>query len=63
MKTIENIKSFIEIVEWSLHNPHPDKFVWEGMGDIEQFIRLAAEEDLLVILRPGPYICAERDMV
>ncbi|XP_055314738.1 beta-galactosidase-like isoform X2 [Sitodiplosis mosellana] len=49
-------------VEWSLHNPKPDIFIWEGIGDIEQFIRLAAEEDLLVILRPGPYICAERDM-
>ncbi|XP_031630054.1 beta-galactosidase-like isoform X2 [Contarinia nasturtii] len=49
-------------VEWSLHNPKPDTFIWNGMGDIEQFIRLAAEEDLLVILRPGPYICAERDM-
>jgi hypothetical protein len=24
---------------------------------------LAQEEDLLVLLRPGPYICAERDMV
>ena len=50
-------------VEWSLHNPKPDTYVWNGMGDIERFVRLAAEEDLLVILRPGPYICAERDMV
>lgn len=50
-------------IEWSLHNPKPDIFIWEGIGDIEQFIRLAAEEDLYVILRPGPYICAERDMV
>lgn len=50
-------------VEWSLHNPKPNIFNWNGMGDIERFIRLAAEEDLLVILRPGPYICAERDMV
>lgn len=50
-------------VEWSLHNPHNDKYVWDGIADIERFIRLAAEQDLLVILRPGPYICAERDMV
>lgn len=50
-------------VEWSLHNPKPDVFNWDGIGNLDRFIRLAAEEDLLVILRPGPYICAERDMV
>lgn len=50
-------------VEWSLHNPHDGNYIWDGIADVEQFIRLAAEEDLLVILRPGPYICAERDMV
>lgn len=50
-------------VEWSLHNPKPDIYNWNGIGDLDRFIRLAAEEDLLVILRPGPYICAERDMV
>lgn len=50
-------------VEWSLHNPRDSIYVWDGIADIESFIRIAAEEDLLVILRPGPYICAERDMV
>uniref|UniRef100_A0AAG5CMF8 Beta-galactosidase n=1 Tax=Anopheles atroparvus TaxID=41427 RepID=A0AAG5CMF8_ANOAO len=49
-------------VEWSLHNPKEDVYTWEGMADIELFIELAASEDLYVILRPGPYICAERDM-
>ncbi|XP_055296881.1 beta-galactosidase-like [Sitodiplosis mosellana] len=49
-------------VEWSLHNPRDGSYVWDGIADVEQFVRLAAEEDLLVILRPGPYICAERDM-
>lgn len=50
-------------VEWSMHNPSPDAYVWNEMADLEQFIRLAAEEDLLVILRVGPFICSERDMV
>lgn len=49
-------------VEWSLHNPKEDVFDFTGMADLELFIRLAAQEDLLVKLRPGPYICAERDM-
>lgn len=34
-----------------------------GENDVEHFIKLAEEEGLLVILRPGPYICAERDLV
>lgn len=50
-------------VEWSLHNPHDGSYAWDGIANVEQFIRLAGEEDLYVILRPGPYICAERDMV
>ncbi|XP_031636226.1 beta-galactosidase-like isoform X2 [Contarinia nasturtii] len=49
-------------VEWSLHNPTDGNYVWDGIADVEEFIRLAAEEDLFVIFRPGPYICAERDM-
>ncbi|XP_068155532.1 beta-galactosidase isoform X2 [Drosophila tropicalis] len=49
-------------VEWSLHNPHDGVYTWNGIADLEHFIRLAVDEDLLVILRPGPYICAERDM-
>lgn len=50
-------------VEWSLHNPTENNYNWDGIADLIEFIRLASEEDLLVILRPGPYICAERDMV
>lgn len=50
-------------VEWSMHNPKPDTYVWNEMADLDRFIRLAAEEDLLVILRVGPFICSERDMV
>lgn len=49
-------------VEWSLHNPRENIYEFTGIADLELFIKLAAEEDLLVILRPGPYICAERDM-
>lgn len=49
-------------VEWSLHNPKEGVYNWEGIADLEQFVQLAQQEDLLVILRPGPYICAERDM-
>lgn len=50
-------------VEWALHNPADGVYDWSGMADLERFVQLAAEQDLLVILRPGPYICAERDNV
>lgn len=50
-------------VEWGLHNPKDGVYNWEGIADVERFIRLAAAEDLYVILRPGPYICAERENV
>lgn len=50
-------------MEWSLHNPKEDLYVWNNIADLEHFLRLAIVEDLLVILRPGPYICAERDFV
>jgi beta-galactosidase len=50
-------------VEWSQHEPTPGRFEFSGELDLQHFIHLAQEEDLLVLLRPGPYICAERDMV
>ncbi|XP_011504190.1 PREDICTED: beta-galactosidase-like, partial [Ceratosolen solmsi marchali] len=48
-------------VEWSTHEPEPNKWIWDGEADIVEFIKMAQEEDLFVILRPGPYICGERD--
>lgn len=49
--------------EWSFHNPHDGQYVWTGMANIEKFVHIAAEEDLLVIFRLGPYINAERNGV
>ncbi|XP_013102269.2 beta-galactosidase [Stomoxys calcitrans] len=48
-------------VEWSLHNPRDGEYLWSGIADLERFIQLAQGEGFHVILRPGPYICAERD--
>lgn len=50
-------------VEWSFHEPERDQFNWSGDADIIEFLNIAQQEDLFVLLRPGPYICAERDMV
>lgn len=49
-------------VAWNFHQPKrdeaPDFSDWRDLG---RFIDLAAEEGLDVIVRPGPYICAEWD--
>lgn len=49
-------------VEWSTHNPKENLYKWDGIANLVKFIKMAEEEELFVILRPGPYICAERDM-
>ena len=46
-------------VAWNIHEPRPDEFNFEGMADIVKFIEIAHELDLMVIVRPGPYICSE----
>ena len=48
-------------VAWNVHEPRQGEFDFSGGADLERFIRLAGEEGLKVILRPGPYICAEWD--
>lgn len=46
-------------VFWNQHQPQPDQFNFAGDADIAQFVRLAQAEGLWVIVRPGPYCCAE----
>ncbi len=48
-------------VFWNLHEPSPGQFDFDGQSDIAEFIREAQQEGLFVILRPGPYVCAEWD--
>ena len=46
---------------WNLHEPKPGEFCFEGMLDIERFVKTAEKLGLYCIVRPGPYICAEWD--
>ena len=48
-------------VFWAVHEPQPGEFNFEGQADIARFVEIAAEEGLYVLLRPGPYVCAEFD--
>jgi hypothetical protein len=49
-------------LSWRRHQPEPYRFEW-GAGDprldAAAFLRACAERDLLVQLKPGPWICAE----
>ncbi len=44
---------------WNLHERREGEFDFSGNLDIERFISLAEKLDLNIIIRPGPYICAE----
>ncbi len=46
-------------IPWNLHEREKGEFCFEGILDIDRFIRLARDLGLYVILRPSPYICAE----
>ena len=48
-------------IPWNFHEPYPGEYKWDGAQDVEGFIRLAQKLGFLVLLRPGPYICAEWD--
>jgi beta-galactosidase len=49
-------------VFWNVHEPTPGVYDFSGSLDVAAFIRMAQEEGLYVILRPGPYSCAEWDL-
>lgn len=47
---------------WNFHERTPGEFTWDDQADVAEFCKIAQEEGLWVILRPGPYACAEWEM-
>jgi beta-galactosidase len=47
---------------WNYHEWREGRYDWQGQRDAAEFCRLAQQEGLWVILRPGPYACAEWEM-
>ncbi|XP_062373907.1 beta-galactosidase [Sardina pilchardus] len=49
-------------IPWNFHELDPGLYDFSGDRDVTHFLQLAQDIGLLVILRPGPYICGEWDM-
>ena len=49
-------------VFWNFHEREPGVFDFSGNADVAKFCRLAQKHGLYVIVRPGPYVCAEWEM-
>ncbi len=47
---------------WNYHEPEEGKYDFSGQKDIAAFCKLAQKHGLYVIVRPGPYVCAEWEM-
>ncbi len=49
-------------VFWNSHEQQPGVYDFTGQNDLAEFCRLCQQNDMYVILRPGPYVCAEWEM-
>jgi beta-galactosidase len=46
-------------VFWNAHEEVKGKYDFSGNNDIAEFVKIAQEEGLWVVMRPSPYACAE----
>lgn len=49
-------------VPWNFHEKRHGEWDFSGNADLAKFLQLSKEAGLLVLLRPGPFICAEWSM-
>ena len=47
---------------WNIHEQEEGKFDFTDNNDIAEFCRVAQKNGMYVIVRPGPYVCAEWEM-
>jgi beta-galactosidase len=62
MASAMGLNTIATYVFWNIHEPQPGVYDFTGQYDLAAFIRAAQEEGLYVILRSGPYACAEWDL-
>ncbi len=49
-------------VFWNIHEQKMDEFNFTDNNDLRAFVQLAQKNGMYVIVRPGPYVCAEWEM-
>lgn len=49
-------------VFWNIHEQREGEFDFSGNSDVASFCRLAQKNGMYIIVRPGPYVCAEWEM-
>ena len=47
---------------WNIHEQREGEFDFTGNNDVAEFCCLAQKNGMYVIVRPGPYVCAEWEM-
>ena len=47
---------------WNIHEQQEGQFDFTGNNDIRAFVQLAQKNGMYIIVRPGPYVCAEWEM-
>jgi len=45
--------------DWAYHSPKPGVYDFTGIRDMDLLLRIAEEEGMYIIARPGPYVNAE----
>lgn len=55
------LNTIFSYIFWNNLEPSPGQWNFKGRNDVAQFFRIAQEEGLQVVLRPGPYICGEHE--
>lgn len=53
----------LRYIPWNYHETEKGQYNFADSRDLVRFLELANKYKLLVILRPGPYICAEWEFV
>jgi hypothetical protein len=55
------LNTIFSYIFWNRLEPQPGQWDFSDQNDVAAYFRLAQEEGLHVVLRPGPYICGEHD--
>ena len=56
------LNTIFSYIYWNLLEPEQGLWTnYEESNDIAKYFKIAQEEGLKVVLRPGPYICGERE--